>query len=118
MTQSNWRALQRQVPAGLNFALTGNPNFNSDIGGFFANSYNERSQDGSATRNPLYQELYVRWMQYGAFSPMMRSHGTEVPREVFHYGQAGEPVYDALVEAIKLRYNLLPYIIAGTEVKA
>ena len=108
--QSNWESLKRQVPAGLNFALTGNPNFNSDIGGFFANSYNERSQDGSATRNPLYQELYVRWMQYGAFSPMMRSHGTEVPREVFHYGQAGEPVYDALVEAIKLRYSLLPYI--------
>lgn len=108
--QSNWNSLRNQVPAGLNFALTGNPNFNSDLGGFFANSYNERSQDGSATKNPLYQELYVRWMQYGVFCPMMRSHGTEVPRELYYYGSAGEPVYDALLGAIKLRYTLLPYI--------
>ena len=108
--QSNWNSLRNQVPAGLNFALTGNPNFNSDLGGFFANSYNERSQDGSATKNPLYQELYVRWMQYGVFCPMMRSHGTEVPRELYYYGQAGEPVFDALVGAVKMRYSLLPYI--------
>ena len=108
--QSNWNSLRNQVPAGLNFALTGNPNFNSDLGGFFANSYNERSQDGSATQNPLYQELYVRWMQYGVFCPMMRSHGTEVPRELYYYGSSGEPVYDALLGAVKLRYTLLPYI--------
>lgn len=108
--QSNWNSLRAQVPAGLNFALTGNPNFNSDLGGFFANSYNERSQDGSATKNPLYQELYVRWMQYGVFCPMMRSHGTEVPRELYYYGQAGEPVFDALLGAVKMRYSLLPYI--------
>lgn len=108
--QSNWNSLRNQVPAGLNFALTGNPNFNSDLGGFFANSYNERSQDGSATQNPLYQELYVRWMQYGVFCPMMRSHGTEVPRELYYYGKTGEPVYDALLSAVKLRYSLLPYI--------
>ena len=108
--QSNWNSLRNQVPAGLNFALTGNPNFNSDLGGFFANSYNERSQDGSATQNPLYQELYVRWMQYGVFCPMMRSHGTEVPRELYYYGTTGEPVYDALLGAVKLRYTLLPYI--------
>lgn len=108
--QSNWGSLRRQVPAGLNFALTGNPNFNSDLGGFFANSYNESYLDGSATRNPLYQELYVRWMQYGVFCPMMRSHGTEVPRELYYYGEAGEPVYDALLGAVKMRYSLLPYI--------
>ena len=108
--QSNWGSLRNQVPAGLNFALTGNPNFNSDLGGFFANSYNENSQDWSAVRNPLYQELYVRWMQYGVFCPMMRSHGTEVPRELYYYGEAGQPVYDALLGAVKMRYSLLPYI--------
>ena len=108
--QSNWGSLRKQVPAGLNFALTGNPNFNSDLGGFFANSYNDRSQDWSAVRNPLYQELYTRWMQYGIFCPMMRSHGTEVPRELYYYGEAGEPVFDALLGAVKRRYSLLPYI--------
>ena len=108
--QSNWNSLRNQIPAGLNFALTGNPNFNSDLGGFFANNYNDSYMDGSATKNPLYQELYVRWMQYGVFCPMMRSHGTEVPRELYYYGKNGEPIYDALLGAIKLRYSLLPYI--------
>ena len=109
--QSNWDSFRRQVPAGLRFALTGNPNFNTDLGGFFANAYNKRGAAyGSATKNPRFQELYVRWTQYGVFSPMMRSHGTEVPREIYLYGKAGEPVYDALVGAVKLRYSLLPYI--------
>lgn len=109
--QSNWQSFRNQVPAGLGFALTGNPNFNTDLGGFFANGYNKRGAAyGSATKNPRFQELYVRWMQYGVFSPMMRSHGTEVPREIYLYGKAGEPVYDALVGAVKLRYSLLPYI--------
>ena len=108
--QSNWTSLRNQIPAGLNFALTGNPNFNSDLGGFFASSYSESYMDDTAPKNPLYQELYVRWMQYGIFCPMMRSHGTEVNRELYYYGKAGEPVYDALLGAIKLRYSLLPYI--------
>ncbi|MCB7279323.1 xylosidase, partial [Bacteroides thetaiotaomicron] len=34
----------------------------------------------------------------------------DAPREIFLYGKAGEPVYDALVDAIKLRYSLMPYI--------
>lgn len=107
---SSWESLRAQVPAGLNFTLTGNPNFNTDIGGFFAGAYNTKWNDGSGARNPLYRELYVRWMQYGLFCPVMRSHGTEVPREFYYYGKPGEPIYDALVSAVKLRYRLLPYI--------
>jgi len=52
----------------------------------------------------------VRWFQYGAFLPMFRSHGTDTPREVWRFGQPGEPMYDALVKALELRYRLLPYI--------
>lgn len=107
---STWEALRKQIPAGLNFSLTGNPNFNSDLGGFFAGAYNEGYADGSGARNPAYRELYVRWMQFGVCCPMMRSHGTDVPRELYYYGQPGEPVYDALVSAVRLRYALLPYI--------
>lgn len=79
---STWESLRKQIPAGLNFTLTGNPNFNSDIGGFFLGHYNKGWNDGSATKNPSYQELYVRWVQFGAFNPMMRSHGTEAPRDL------------------------------------
>ncbi len=107
---SSWDSFRKQVPICLNYTLTANPNVNTDLGGFFANAYNKHSQDNTATKNPLYQELYVRWMQFGTFCPMMRSHGTEVYREIYHYGKPGEPVYDALLSAIKLRYEIMPYI--------
>ncbi|GAB3424745.1 glycoside hydrolase family 31 protein [Niabella aquatica] len=107
---SSWESLRNQVPAGLNFSLTGNPNFNSDIGGFFAGAYNKSWNDGTGAKNPQFQELYVRWLQYATFTPMMRSHGTDVPREIYQFGEKGTPVYDAIASFIKLRYNLLPYI--------
>ena len=108
--QSSWDMFRKQITAGLNFSLTGIPHWNSDLGGFFAGSYNTSWGDNSATRNPMYQELYVRWLQFGVFCPMMRSHGADVPREFYWYGKKGEPIYDALVDAVKLRYTLLPYI--------
>ena len=107
---SSWDSFRNQIPAGLNFTLTGNPNFNSDIGGFFAGAYNKSWSDGTAAKNPLFQELYVRWLQYGVFTPMMRSHGTDMKREIYYFGKQGEPVYDAIANAINLRYSLLPYI--------
>ena len=107
--QSSWDMFRKQITAGLNFSLTGMPHWNSDLGGFFAGSYNANGST-SATKNPMYQELYVRWVQFGAFCPMMRSHGADTPREFFWYGKAGEPVYDALVDAVKLRYSLMPYL--------
>jgi alpha-D-xyloside xylohydrolase len=107
---SSWENLRNQVPAGLNFSMCGIPHWNSDIGGFFAGEYNESWNDGSASKNPLFQELYVRWLQFGAFNPMMRSHGTDLSREIYHFGQKGEPIYDAIERTIHLRYSLLPYI--------
>jgi len=103
---SSWESLRNQVPAGLNFSLTGNPNFNSDIGGFFAGVY---KRNGGA-KNLMFQELYVRWLQYGTFTPMMRSHGTDVPREIYQFGKKGDVVYDVIEKFINLRYSMLPYI--------
>ena len=106
---SSWDSFRKQVPICLNYTLTANPNVNCDIGGFFAGAYNTKGHN-SAMHNPQFQELYVRWMQFGAFMPMMRSHGTDVWRELYYYGEKGEPVYDALVDAVRLRYRFLPYI--------
>ena len=103
---SSWESLRNQVPAGLNFSLTGNPNFNSDIGGFFGGFYKRNG----GPQNKMFQELYVRWLQYGTFTPMMRSHGTDVPREIYQFGQKGDVVYDIIEKFIRLRYSLLPYI--------
>jgi len=106
---SSWDMLRRQIPLGLNYTMTGCPNFNTDIGGFFAGSYNTRGH-GSAPRNPQFQELYVRWMQYGLFCPVFRSHGTDCAREIWEFGRKGEPVYDAIAAQIRLRYRFLPYL--------
>ena len=116
---SSWDMLRKQIPAGLSFSLTGNPNFNTDIGGFFCGSYNTKGKE-SAPRNPQFQELCIRWMQYGLFCPVFRSHGTEAPREIWHFadqksgkaerGKKGEPVYDAIEKTIRLRYRLIPYL--------
>lgn len=100
--------LRKQIPAQLNFSMTGNPNVNSDLGGFFCASYSTPYM--KAYDNPLFRELTVRWTQMGVFTPMMRSHGADCPREIYNFGKRGEPVFDALEEAVRLRYALLPYI--------
>jgi alpha-D-xyloside xylohydrolase len=101
---ASWDALRNQISAGLNFSLCGIPYWNSDIGGFFLWNFPKKLDDAN------YRELYVRWIQFGAFCPMMRSHGTDAPREIYQYGKKGEKIYDAIEKYITLRYNLLPYI--------
>ncbi len=107
---SSWDSFRCQIPAGLGFTLTGNPNFNSDIGGFFPGDYNKPEETQTCSRNPLFQELYVRWLQFGVFNPMMRSHGESSKREIWEFGSKGEPIYDAIEKSIRFRYALLPYI--------
>ncbi len=106
---TSWQNLRNQVPALLNFTMTGNPNSNCDLGGFFCNAYNNNGPN-SAVKNPLFRELYVRWMQLGVFLPMMRSHGADIKREIYYFGEKGDNVYDAIEDAIRLRYAMLPYI--------
>jgi alpha-D-xyloside xylohydrolase len=101
---ASWTALRNQISAGLNFSLSGIPYWNSDIGGFFLSRYRRRLDD------PEYRELYVRWLEFGAFCPMMRSHGTDAPREIYQFGQKGNRYYDAIEKFIGLRYRFLPYI--------
>lgn len=101
---ASWDALRKQISGGLNLSLCGVPHYNSDIGGFFLWDYQNPLQ------NADYRELYARWVQFGAFCPMMRSHGADAPREIYQFGKKGEPVYDAIEKYINLRYSLLPYI--------
>ncbi len=117
---ATWKTLRRQIADGLNFCVTGNPRWTFDIGGFFVDSREQwfwRGDYPGGCDDPGYRELYVRWLQLGAFLPMMRSHGTDTPREVWRFGKPGEVAYDTLVRFIRLRYRLLPYIysIAAAE---
>jgi alpha-D-xyloside xylohydrolase len=101
---ASWNALRNQISAGLNFSLCGIPHWNSDIGGFFLSRFRRKLED------PEYRELYVRWLQFGTFCPMMRSHGADAPREIYQFGKKGDKAYDAIEKFIKLRYQVLPYI--------
>ena len=102
---SRWDVLRSQIPAGLNFSLCGIPYWNTDIGGFFSYYvYPEGINDKA------FHELYVRWMQFAVFTPMMRSHGTHTPREIFQFGQKGDWAFDTQEKYINLRYSLLPYM--------
>ncbi len=103
---ASWQALRNQISAGLNFSLCAIPYWNSDIGGFFLWEYPDKLEDAD------YRELYARWIQFGAFCPMMRSHGTDAPREIYQFGKKGDKIYDAIEKSINLRYRLLPYIYA------
>jgi alpha-D-xyloside xylohydrolase len=101
---SGWNVFRAQISGGLNLSLSGLPYWNSDIGGFFSGRNYPKGVNDHAFR-----ELYVRWLQFGAFCPMMRSHGTDTPREIYQFGAKGEWAYDAIEKFINLRYRLLPY---------
>jgi alpha-D-xyloside xylohydrolase len=95
---SYW-ALSHQVPAGLNFALSGYPYWTTDIGGYWPAS-------PGVIEQPAYQELYVRWFEFGTFCPIFRTHGHRPNNELWTY----DKVEPTLIRYDKLRYRLMPYI--------
>ncbi len=111
---ATWETLRRQIADGLNFCASGLPWWSTDIGGFFvANDPDLWFWSGDfdpGVADAGYRELYLRWFQYAAWLPIFRSHGTDTPREIWRFGERGDVVYDALVQALELRYRLLPYI--------
>lgn len=108
---ASWDVFRKQLPAGLNMCMTGIPYWTTDIGGFFVTTRGAEYVRG--LDDPAYKELYLRWFQQSTFSPLLRAHGSNVPREVWQFGKPGEPVYDGLVSMIKLRYRLLSYIYSS-----
>ncbi len=92
-----WEVFEKQIPAGLNFSISGIPYWNTDIGGFFGGDPEDKS----------YQELFTRWFQFGAFNPMFRVHGTGPGKEFWQWDERTRQIWNKYVT---LRYRLLPYI--------
>jgi alpha-D-xyloside xylohydrolase len=94
-----WAYFKKQIPAGLNYSLSGLPYWTTDIGGFVAANPDD----------PAYRELYIRWFQFGTFNPILRVHGTRTTNqnELWSYGPEAQKI---LVSYDTLRYRLLPYI--------
>jgi alpha-D-xyloside xylohydrolase len=91
--------LKHQVPAGLNFALSGQPYWTTDIGGYWP-------PHDDPLADPAFQELYARWFEYGTFCPIFRTHGHRPHNELWAFDKV-EPI---IVSYDKLRYRLMPYI--------
>ena len=89
----SWGGLAPQVKLMLNSGLSGLGYMSSDIGGFAVDP-----------EHPTDPELYVRWLQMGTFTPMLRTHAQLKP-EPYHYPEM-EPISKKF---IKMRYEWLPY---------
>ena len=104
---ARWSNLRDQISAGINFSLSGIPNWTTDIGGY---ALEARYEKPDAKNLAEWRELNLRWFQFGSFMPLFRSHGQGVYREIFNLAPVGSPVYNALAWYDKLRYRLMPYI--------
>jgi alpha-D-xyloside xylohydrolase len=95
----NWETFRRQIPAGLNYSMSGNPYWTTDIGGFTVANPDD----------PAYRELYARWFEFGTFNPIFRAHGTRSTNhnEIWSYGPEMQKL---LTRYDQLRYRLMPYI--------
>lgn len=102
---ASWENFAKQIPAACNFSACGIPYWNSDIGGFFTWGY-------GGIGDASWHRLYMRWMQFGTFTPMMRFHGTGTPREIYQFGSKadGKGDFDHILKYIKIRYRMLPYL--------
>jgi alpha-glucosidase (family GH31 glycosyl hydrolase) len=66
------------------------------------------SMDGGGFHGHPSDENYARWMEFGAFTPIFRVHGTyQEKRQPWRYGPIAER---AAARALRLRYELLPYM--------
>lgn len=100
-TLVEWGILRHEVDMTARAGNVGQVYWSHDIGGHMHAFH--KSPHGM----PMDPELYVRWVQFGAFSPVMRIHGTYgCKRELWEYG---ETLLDDMRSAINLRMSLLPY---------
>ena len=126
-TAASWSVFRSQLTECLNMAASGYPYWTFDAGAFFTVKENWQARGCGCQDDPSpkwfwrgdfeegvkdagYCELYVRWLQMAVFLPMMRSHGTDTPREIWQFGEPQTPWYDAIADAIALRYRLIPYL--------
>lgn len=112
---SSFGSLRNQLAAGLNMGIAGIPWWTTDIGGFH----------GGDPGDPAFQELLIRWFEYGTFCPVMRLHGYREPlkepmgteggaacvsgadNEVWSFG---DEAYEICKTYLQLRENMKPYI--------
>lgn len=117
---STFEALRQSIVSGLSMGLCGIAWWNSDIGGFHSGEI----------ESEYFQELIVRWFQFGVFCPIMRLHGSRkrpanfvhrhpdiiepsgADNEIWSFGERNYPILKQLIE---LRERLRPYLVTLME---
>lgn len=88
----SWSGFRAQIPALISASMSGIGYMGSDVGGF------------AAPNGEMDANLYLRWVEFATFSPMMRTHSAVNP-EPYNYGS----VLDDVRRYINMRYSYLPY---------
>ena len=104
---ARWDDLRDQISAGVNLSMSGVPNWTHDIGGF---AVEDRYTNAEPAAQPEWRELNLRWFQFGAFSPLFRSHGEKPRREIYELGADDPAMAASMLWYDQLRYRLMPYI--------
>lgn len=97
----NWSiddGLASVIPAALSSGMTGNGLHHSDIGGYTSLHGNKRSQ-----------ELFMRWTEMNAFTPMMRSHEGNRPYDN-HQFDTDKETLDHLAKMTNVFVGLKEYL--------
>lgn len=89
---SEFEGLRQAFNGMLNLTACGYTFWGTDIGGY---------------GGPPSPEVYIRWLQFGAFNPIMRAHGCGKDRNPWTYGETAVKVFSKLYG---LRENMLPHI--------
>lgn len=98
-TIATWNSLAFQPYFTANATNVGYTCWSHDIGGF---------KTGVRER-----ELFVRWIQFGVFSPVLRMHSSNNPftsKEPWVYGKNVEEIVSYY---FRLRHRLIPYVYTG-----
>lgn len=98
--ERSWAGLQAQVPALVSSGMSGVAYMGNDVGGFAVD--NAPGLDANGTNAPL----YLRWIEFAVFSPMMRTHSPRNPEPYLEYYTS---IFDDVRDFVNLRYRYLPY---------
>ena len=117
---TRWEDMKAQISAGLNYSISGIPLWGQDVGGFSVETRYATAQwllDNGMELTEQQQEdlkewreLNVRWHEWGRFTPLYRSHGQFPRREPWNIAPEGSEEYEAILNCIKGRYTMMPYL--------
>ncbi|MVN23082.1 TIM-barrel domain-containing protein [Mucilaginibacter arboris] len=104
---ARWEDFKAQIPAGINFSMSGIPYWTMDVGGFAVERRYEKPNEKDLAE---WREQMTRWYQFGSFVPLFRVHGQFPYREIYNVAPENHPAYQSMLYYDKLRYRLMPYI--------